>query len=586
MAVRVFIRLSNGTKFPLELDTSLSDTTVRQVKALLQEQEHGPIPLQRLIYKGRILDDDRSLSDYAIVHESTLHLVKSRAPVPPSPAATVAASPSPAQQRPTVNRTVHVPAGSNTNVNPFAPANMPPGMMPGMMNPQDMNPEQMSQMMNSPLMQSLFDNPDLMRTMMEMNPQMQQLMDSNPQLREVFNNPQLLRQSLEMMRNPQAMQHMMRSQDLAMSQLENMPGGFSALSNMYRDVQEPMMEAMAPGGSNTTPSSGDGSTNSLAGATGTAMPNPWGSSTSTSRTNPNTSNSATRATPPSMPNTMMNNPWGFPPPSSSSTALSTPDASNPWAAAAQPSQQQMEQTLQMLENPAMAQMMESFLANPAMMQSIMASNPMMQQMMEHNPQAARMLQDPQVLRSMMQPDNLRAMMQLQQAMGGVGGGMMMPPPPGMMDAFGMPPPTSAGSMPPTAGGLDFSTLLNQMQATNLGVGQQHTQQQQQHPADRFRVQLQSLRDMGFDDEQASLRALLTSHGNLNRAVDMLLMGEVPDHVPGMEPPLASSSASSTAPPSTAPEAEESPPLPEEENTAAVDENKNADPKDKMEKKND
>ncbi|KAI2496189.1 heat shock chaperonin-binding motif containing protein [Fragilaria crotonensis] len=585
MAVRVFIRLSNGTKFPLELDTSLSDTTVRQVKALLQEQEHGPIPLQRLIYKGRILDDDRSLSDYAIVHESTLHLVKSRAPVPPSPPATVAASPPPAQQRPTVNRTVHVPAGSNTNVNPFAPANMPPGMMPGMMNPQDMNPEQMSQMMNSPLMQSLFDNPDLMRTMMEMNPQMQQLMDSNPQLREVFNNPQLLRQSLEMMRNPQAMQHMMRSQDLAMSQLENMPGGFSALSNMYRDVQEPMMEAMAPGGSNTTQSSGDGSTNSLAGATGTAMPNPWGSSTSTSRTNPNTSNSATRTTPPSMPNTMMNNPWGFPPPSSSSTALSTPDASNPWAAAP---------TVTTTNGTDVANVGKPrYGANDGILSSKSCNDAkyhgvqsMMQQMMEHNPQAARMLQDPQVLRSMMQPDNLRAMMQLQQAMGGVGGGMMMPPPPGMMDAFGMPPPTSAGSMPPTAGGLDFSTLLNQMQATNLGVGQQHTQQQQQHPADRFRVQLQSLRDMGFDDEQASLRALLTSHGNLNRAVDMLLMGEVPDHVPGMEPPQASSSASSTAPPSTAPEAEESPPLPEEENTAAVDENKNADPKDKMEKKND
>ena len=231
-------------------------------------------------------------------------------------------------------------------------------------------------------------------------------------------------------------------------------------------------------------------------------------------------------------------------------------------------------------------MMQQLFMNP-MMQQMNMMNPMMQQMMEQNPQAARMLQDPQVLRSMMQPDNLRAMIQLQQAMGGMGGGMMMPPPPGMMGAFGMPPSTSAGSMPPTAGGLDFSTLLNQMQATNLGVGQQP--QQQQHPADRFRVQLQSLRDMGFDDEQASLRALLSSHGNLNRAVDMLLMGEVPDHVPGMEPPQALSSPSSMAPPSaSAPAAEvmESQPLPDEENTTNMDENSDADPKDKMEKKND
>ena len=48
---------------------------------------------------------------------------------------------------------------------------------------------------------------------------------------------------MEMMRNPQAMQEAMRSQDLAMSQIENLPGGFNALRRMYEDVQEPMMDA-------------------------------------------------------------------------------------------------------------------------------------------------------------------------------------------------------------------------------------------------------------------------------------------------------------------------------------------------------
>merc|ERR1711920_1222335 len=57
--------------------------------------------------------------------------------------------------------------------------------------------------------------------------------------------------------------------------------------------------------------------------------------------------------------------------------------------------------------------------------------------------------------------------------------------------------------------------------------QTNQQQQQQHPADRYRNQLQSLRDMGFDDEQASLQALQQNHGNLNRAVDQLLMGPPP-----------------------------------------------------------
>lgn len=49
---------------------------------------------------------------------------------------------------------------------------------------------------------------------------------------------QMLRQTMEMMRNPNAMQQAMRSQDLAMSQIENLPGGFSALRRMYEEVSQ------------------------------------------------------------------------------------------------------------------------------------------------------------------------------------------------------------------------------------------------------------------------------------------------------------------------------------------------------------
>lgn len=38
-------------------------------------------------------------------------------------------------------------------------------------------------------------------------------------------------------RDPNAMQNMMRNQDLAMSQIENMPGGFNALRSMYENIQ-------------------------------------------------------------------------------------------------------------------------------------------------------------------------------------------------------------------------------------------------------------------------------------------------------------------------------------------------------------
>ena len=38
---------------------------------------------------------------------------------------------------------------------------------------------------------------------------------------------------------------MMRNQDRALSNLEALPGGMNALERLYRDVQEPMMDATA-----------------------------------------------------------------------------------------------------------------------------------------------------------------------------------------------------------------------------------------------------------------------------------------------------------------------------------------------------
>jgi ubiquilin len=99
------------------------------------------------------------------------------------------------------------------------------------------NPEMMSNLMNNPMVQGIMSNPEVMRSMIMANPQMRQLMEANPQLNHIFNDPALFEQIQQTMRNPAAMREMMRSQDLALSQIENLPGGFSALRRMYEEVQ-------------------------------------------------------------------------------------------------------------------------------------------------------------------------------------------------------------------------------------------------------------------------------------------------------------------------------------------------------------
>ena len=529
------IRLSSGVRFNVSLPETPSSTSVRTLKqAIDTARDDCPTERQRLVFKGKILADERVLSDYGIVPDATLHLVVARGGTAPSPAPQPTTAPAPAATAPPP------PPPANPFASPFG---MPPNA--GMPN---LSPEQMSSMMNSPMMQSMMDNPDMLRTMLEANPQMRQLMDSNPQVREMINNPELLRQSMQMMRNPEAMQQAMRSQDLALSQLENTPGGFNALRNMYRDVQEPMMDAMSGGGNNnsnnttTTSSSSGGTANNNSGATGAAMPNPWGSPSGSSP-----AASASSGSNPSAANPMMN-PWAAAGAGGANPFGAAAAGANPFGAAAGAGGMpppNMDQTLQMLENPMVRQMMDRMMENPAMMRQMIESNPMLQQT---NPQLAQsLLENPAMMRQMMDPDNLRAMMQLQRSFGGA-----MPGMPGMA-----PPAAPAGE----GAGLDFSNLLNQFQSTNLGAGMPPfpfggagagagapQQQQQQHPADRDRVQIRSLQDMGFDDEQANLRALVSNHGNLNRAVDALIAGTVPAHVDGVSnvPPPSSTATNESS----------------------------------------
>lgn len=66
------------------------------------------------------------------------------------------------------------------------------------------NPEFMRSMLDNPLMQNLYSNPEIFRSIITSNPQFQQLIERNPELNHVLSNPEILRQTFDMMRNPAA----------------------------------------------------------------------------------------------------------------------------------------------------------------------------------------------------------------------------------------------------------------------------------------------------------------------------------------------------------------------------------------------
>ncbi|XP_071692297.1 ubiquitin domain-containing protein DSK2b-like [Rutidosis leptorrhynchoides] len=502
------IRCSNGNKFSVR---STLQSTVVAFKDLIAQNCDVPANQQRLIYKGRILKDDQTLDSYGLQADHTIHMVRGSAP-PPTTGAPAAGN----VNTPTVGSQG---VGSNEGLGlggtgAGAGAPLFPGLglgglggsfgagLPEFEQVQQQltqNPNMMRDMMNMPAIQNILNNPEIMRGMIMSNPQMRDIIDRNPELAHILNDPAILRQTLEAARNPELMREMMRNTDRAMSNIESSPEGFNMLRRMYENVQEPFMNATTTGGTTQNDSGANpfaallgnqGAVPNNPSATGTEttpgsaapnsnpLPNPWGGTTGSAQTN-----AGTRA-----PNV------------SGLGGLNLPGLDRPGG---------MPDMSQMMQNPAVSQMMQSLLSNPQYMDQIVNQNPQLRTMFDANPQLREMMQNPEILRQLASPQMMQQMMSLQQLL------------PQLNQQQSPLDPTQTGANTGMQNNMGLDMLMNMFGGLGAG-GMSAPNVPNVPPEELYATQLSQLQEMGFFDTQENINALRATRGNVNAAVERLL----------------------------------------------------------------
>ena len=237
--IQVKIKMTSNAQV-YTVKVSKSDT-IQTLKEKCQKETTVPPESQNLVYKGRILSNEKLVSDYKIENDHTIILVKKHIPTQTSST----------ENKTTTSNTTTTNTNSNTNnnntnnnnsnnnnssninnnQNPFMGLG---GQMPdlsqlsslmgdidpnelsnmmqsmggmGSLGNMGLNPQMMGQILSNPMymqmMQNMLQNPEMLRNALN-SPLMRQMAQNNPQMQALLNNPQLLQQML----NPQTLQMM------------------------------------------------------------------------------------------------------------------------------------------------------------------------------------------------------------------------------------------------------------------------------------------------------------------------------------------------------------------------------------------
>ena len=164
---------------------------------------------------------------------------------------------------------------------------------------------------------------------------------------------------------------------------------------------------------------------------------------------------------------------------------------------------------QLMQNPAISNMMQSMLSNPQTLNQMLGANADQRGMPDLN-SLREVMQNPVFLRLFSSPETLQQLMSYQQA---------------LLSQLGQQQPRESGQTGGGTGPLNNLAGLELLSSMfgGLGTGSLAVPNRSNEPPEQLHAtQLSQLQEMGFFDTQENIRALIAASGNVHAAVERLL----------------------------------------------------------------
>ncbi|XP_009883844.1 PREDICTED: ubiquilin-2-like [Charadrius vociferus] len=368
----------------------------------------------------------------------------------------------------------------------------------------------------SEMVQSNLDSVDLVRDLIMSNPRMQQLAEENPEIGQILTNPCTIREILEASNSPAVMQEMIRNRDVAMNNLESIPGGYSALEQLYREFEEPILDAVQAQLGNNPFDSLD-SNPPLSGARLPAhtenrrpLPNPWAPRSNRVRDNADDDDDELAS-------------------SSVGDSFASPSLA-PAADAVVPNSGEVQSMVRQLTgNPELMHNLECALTNPDSPARMLLNSARLSSDRNSLPedqwaqQLPLEMEDTEISSLLRNPRALRALLQIQLG----------------LQTLSVEVPDFIHSLedsPVDLESMDDSAQSSESEEEAILVSDEEEEENQMAmvdkvPQTRFKRQMEQLSAMGFQDQSANLQALIDAEGDISAAAEILAKGPSSNEIP-------------------------------------------------------